>query len=204
MKIKQWVGWILTTVGLGLLIILKETTTTPQWIFISLAAGLGTGILYSAQSFAVQAAASNSDLPFAAAMYSFFRSLGQTFGVACGGAIFQNTFKRKLSLNSVLSVNSSQWARDASAIAQMVRSLPDSDIYKGVIVAAYVDSFRMIWIVMCALAAVALLLSLICVKDISLDRDLQTDQGFRYETKTPSRAGTQNSIITCPKQVYES
>jgi hypothetical protein len=105
---------------------------------------LGTGILYSAQSFAVQASASNSDLSFAAAMYSFFHSLGQTFCVTSGDAIFQNAFKHKLSLNPVLSVKSSQWARDASAIVQIVKSLPDSNKFKGEIVAAYVDSFRMI------------------------------------------------------------
>jgi hypothetical protein len=183
------VGWILTTVGLGLLIILKEDTTTPQWIFLSLAAGLGTGILYSAQSFAVQASASNMDLPYAAAMYSFFRSLGQTFGVACGGAIFQNAFKHKLSLNPILSPESTQWARDASAIVQIVKSLPDNNGIKGDIVAAYVDSFRVIWIVMCALASVAFLLSLIFVKDISLDRKLETEQGFRYEARASPPSG---------------
>ncbi len=147
---------------------------------------MGSGILSSAQSFAVQASASNSDLPFAAALYSFFRSLGQTFGVASGGAIFQNAFKHKLSLNPILSVKSSEWARDASAIVQIVKSLPDNNSIKGDIVAAYVDSLRMIWIVMCVLASVALLLSLIFVKEISLDREHETEQGFKYEVNTPS------------------
>ena len=180
-------GWVLTTVGLGLLIILKEDTTTPQWIFLSLTAGLGTGILYSAQSFAVQASASNSDLPYAAAMYSFFRSLGQTFGVACGGAIFQNAFRQKLSLNPTLSAESTQLAREASAIVQIVKSLPDSKL-KGEIVAAYVDSFRMIWIAMCVLASVALILSLVFVKEISLDRELETEQGFKYKARASPRS----------------
>ncbi|KFY26183.1 hypothetical protein V491_01412 [Pseudogymnoascus sp. VKM F-3775] len=154
-----WVGWILTAIGLGLLIILKEDTTTPQWIFLSLAAGLGTGILYSAQSFAVQASASNSDLPYAAAMYSFFRSLGQTFGVACGGAIFQNAFRQKLFLNPTLNAESTQLAREASAIVQIVKSLPDSKL-KGEVVAA----------------------------EISLDRELETEQGFRYEARASPRS----------------
>ncbi|KFY64367.1 hypothetical protein V496_03311 [Pseudogymnoascus sp. VKM F-4515 (FW-2607)] len=182
-----WVGWVLTTVGLGLLIILEEDTTTPQWIFLSLTAGLGTGILYSAQSFAVQASASNSDLPYAAAMYSFFRSLGQTFGVACGGTIFQNAFRQKLSLNPTLSAESTQLAREASAIVQIVKSLPDSKL-KAEIVAAYVDSFRMIWIAMCVLASVALILSLVFVKEISLDRELETEQGFKYEARASPRS----------------
>lgn len=54
-----------------------------------------------------------------------------------------------------------------------MKSLPDSNEIKGEIVAAYVDSFRVIWIVMCVLASVAFLLSLIFVKGISLDRELE-------------------------------
>jgi hypothetical protein len=53
---------------MGLLIYLKEETNTPSWIFLSLVAGTGCGILFSAQGFAAQASVSNADLPFAGAM----------------------------------------------------------------------------------------------------------------------------------------
>jgi hypothetical protein len=43
---------------------------------------------------------------------------------------------------------------------------------------------------MCVLTSAALLLSLIFVKDISLDRELETEQGFRYKARTPPRSGT--------------
>jgi hypothetical protein len=70
-----------------------------------------------------------------------------------------------------------------------VKSLLDSNEIKGEIVAAYVDSFRVIWIVICMLALVAFLLSLIFVKDISLDRELETKQGFRYKARASPRLG---------------
>lgn len=168
------------------MILLKENTTTPQWIFLNLVGGTGGGILYSAQSFAVQASASNADLPFAGAMYSFFRSFGQTFGVAIGGVIFQNRLKDTLlsSSNAMLVANADDWARDASALVEIIKALPD-DAIKQEIVIAYVDSLRVIWEVMCALSGVMFILSLVFTKDISLDRELETDQGWRHERKAP-------------------
>lgn len=172
------------TVGLGLLILLKETTTTPQWIFLTLVVGTGGGILYSAQSFAVQASASNADLPFAGAMYSFFRSFGQTFGVAIGGVIFQNRLTAILldSSNPVVVSNAVDWARDASALVEVIKALQDQAI-KQELVTAYVDSLRVIWEVICVFSAVMFLLSVAFTKDISLDRELETDQAFIHERK---------------------
>jgi len=63
-----WIGWLMTMVGMGLIIQLKQSTNTVSWIFLSLVPGCGMGILFSAQGFAAQASVSNSDLPFAGAM----------------------------------------------------------------------------------------------------------------------------------------
>ncbi|KAH8798357.1 major facilitator superfamily domain-containing protein [Xylogone sp. PMI_703] len=169
-----WIGWILTTSGLALLTLLHAGTTTLQWIFLSLPVGIGTGILYSAQSYAVQASASNEDLPFAAAMYSFFRFLGQTFGVAFGSTMFVNGIKGRLP---------GDWAKYASTVSSVIRYLPNNNI-KSDIVDAYVYSLRDIWIVLCALSSIALVLSLVFVRDIPLDRELETQQGFKYHAKT--------------------
>lgn len=64
-----WTGWLMTTIGMGLLILLKQSTVTSSWVFLSLVPGCGMGILFSAQGFAAQASVSNADLPFAGAMY---------------------------------------------------------------------------------------------------------------------------------------
>jgi hypothetical protein len=45
-------------------------------------------MLYNAQGFAAQASALAANLPFAGAIYSFFRALGQMLGVAIFRAIF--------------------------------------------------------------------------------------------------------------------
>jgi len=166
------------------MILIKESSTAPQWIFFSLVPGFGFGMLYTAQSFTVQASASNYDLPFAAAMYSFFRAFGQTFGVAIGGVIFQNRLKNALlsSTNAMLVTHAEDWAREASSFVQIAKALPDSPLKQELIV-AYVDSLRTIWIVMTVLACVSFLLSVVFIKEISLDRELETEQGFIHEMK---------------------
>lgn len=52
---------------------------------------------------------------------------------------------------------------------------------KSVVVQAYVDSLRAVWIVLTALAVVAFAASLTWTAEISLSRTLKTDQGFVHD-----------------------
>lgn len=51
-----WMGWGLTTLGAGLLYMLGTQTTMNQWIFLNIPFGIGTGMLFTAQLLAIQAA----------------------------------------------------------------------------------------------------------------------------------------------------
>lgn len=178
-----WIGWFLTALGMGLLIYLQKGTNMPSWIFMSLIPGLGLGMLFSAQGFAAQASVSNADLPFAGAMYSFFRAFGQTLGVAISGVIFQNIFKKKI-LATTYAANAEIWSRDASSFVQVVKALPNTGVegeLKAVVIEAYVESLRMVWIVMTVLAGAAFVASIVWTAEISLERELETEQGFRYD-----------------------
>lgn len=178
-----WIGWVLTAFGFGLLIYLKQSTSIPAWIFLCLISGIGTGMLFSAQGFAAQASTSNADLPFSGAMYSFFRAFGQTFGVALSGVIFQNTFKQKI-METQYSSFADEWSKDASGLVQVVKSwstIGEEGVRRHVVVEAYVESLRMVWIVMCAFGGAMMVASFIWTKEISLDRELETEQGFVFE-----------------------
>ncbi len=72
-----WAGWILTTLGCGLLYLLDVHTPTAAWISLNLVVDLGTGMLFPSMQFAIQASSSNADLAFAVSMFTFFRSFGQ-------------------------------------------------------------------------------------------------------------------------------
>ncbi|PQE32818.1 mfs multidrug transporter protein [Rutstroemia sp. NJR-2017a WRK4] len=197
-----WFGWALSTLGLGLLILLKESTSTVSWIFITLVPGIGFGCLFSAQGFAAQASASSEDLPFAGAMYSFFRAFGQTVGVAISGVIFQNTFKKKI-LNTAYAGHALEWSKDASAFVQIVKTWSNAGAegeMKVVVIRAYVESLRMVWIVMCAVVGLAFLMNLIFIKEIALSREIKSDQAFDHGyNKKPAQSGV--TLVSGPDEV---
>lgn len=145
-------------------------------------------MLFSAQGFAAQASACNADLPFAGAMYSFFRAFGQTLGVAVSGVIFQNTFKQKIEATAYAQ-HAVDWSREASSFVQVVKVWSregEQGVMREAVVNAYVESLRMIWVVICVLAGVAFVLSLVFIKEISLERELETEQGFIHDRKKPT------------------
>jgi hypothetical protein len=174
-----WVGWVFITLGFGLNMLLERDTPTWKWVIIYLVGGTGLGILYSAQAFATQASASNADLPFSASMYAFCRNLGQCIGVAVGGVTFQNAFRKEIEKSDKFAKYAEELASDAVALVEIVKTLGDTmKDMKDVIVVGYVDALRVVWMVMCILAAVGLALVLLGIKDKNLDRELETDQGL--------------------------
>jgi hypothetical protein len=54
-------------------------------------------------------------------------------------------------------------------------------VVKGVVIRAYVKSLHMVWCVMYVLARGASIASLVWTREISLERELETEQGFRYD-----------------------
>lgn len=71
-------GWLLTTIGMGLLCLLDVNTSTFCWVVLNLVGGFGMGLLFSAMAFAIQASAcaTGEDMGFAISMFTFFRALG--------------------------------------------------------------------------------------------------------------------------------
>ena len=175
-------GWVIATLGTGLIILLDVDTSVPAWIFITLVSGVGLGILFPSMQFALQAASTNKDLAFAVAMFSFFRAFGQAIGVAIGGVIFQNQMEKKLLAYPRFAAQASDLAKNAAALVQIIRETPAGQD-KHDLQLAYVQSLRTIMIVLCALSGVALVISFF-IKSYDLNRALETDQGFKEEKKS--------------------
>ena len=176
-----WAGWGFATVGLGLTILLDVDTTIVQFIFINLVPGIGLGILFPALQFQVQAATSNKDMAFAVGMFVFFRSFGQTIGVAIGGLIFQNEMVKNLRDYPYYTTRASELAKDAAALVQIIKHTPPGQ-NKLDIQQAYTDSIRTIYIVLTALAGVCLVLTW-WVKAYDMNVALETEQGLVEKKK---------------------
>lgn len=176
-----WAGWVLSTMGTGILYLMDVDTPVVSWIFLNLVVGIGMGLLFPAMAFAVQASTTNEDLAFAVAMFSFFRAFGQAVGVAVGGTVFQNQVKKKLLGYPLLASKAEEYSRDSSGLVQIIKQMPEG-LEKMQLRQSYADALKIVWVTMCALSAIALVLSL-WTKGYDLNRPLETEQGFREEKK---------------------
>jgi MFS family permease len=177
-----WAGWTLLTLGMGILTLLKSNSTVPQWIFLNLIGGLGAGFLFPALAITVQACSSNVDQAHATSMFSFVRALGQTFGVAISGVVFQNQMKKKLLTYPLLADNAAEYSKDAAGLVQIIKALPDGEM-KYQLRVSYTWALKYVWIVMTALSAVALVSSLF-ITGYPLDMALETEHGYKEKAKT--------------------
>ena len=177
-----WSGWVILTLGCGLLIFLHVDTTVAAWIFLNLPSGLGAGMLFPAMAMAVQAGALSRDSGYAATMFAFFRAFGQAVGVAVGGVIFQNQIQKRLLTYPLLAGNAHAYSQDASGLVQIIKALPDGSLEKAQLREAYTWALKYVWIVLCVLAGIALISSF-WIEALALDRALDTEQGFKDKTR---------------------
>jgi hypothetical protein len=174
-------GWIITTLGMGIVCLLDVQTSTLQWVFLTLCPGIGLGILYTSLVFVNQSAADDEGQSFAVSMFIFARLLGQCLGVALGGVIFQNQLSARLLAISELADKAYEYSSDASSLVLTIINMEDG-LEKRELVQAYADSLRIVWAVMCVLSGIALLGSF-WVRPVSLDRKLNTKQGLQQEER---------------------
>lgn len=172
-----WSGWSVTVLGLGLLYLLGPHTSIPAFIFLNLVPGSGMGLLFACMNLATQAAATEKNVGFAAAVYIFMRSLGQGIGIAVGGVVFQSRFAVELRKYPDLASNATALAQDASGLVQVIRAMPEGGAERVAIVNAYADALKVVWAVMAGFAFVALVLSF-GTKGLSLNAEMETEQAL--------------------------
>lgn len=175
-----WSGWLITTVGVGLMILLDVHTTTVQWVFINLINGIGLGLLFTGLAFAIQASSEQADIAFAVSLFSFFRTFGQAVGVAVGGVVFQNELRRSLLAYPLLAPKADEYSRSAATLVQIIKAMPDDLPQKAQLVQAYADGLKRVWATICAMSGIALITSLF-TQIYSLDVALETAQGLNVE-----------------------
>ncbi|KAF9337570.1 hypothetical protein BG006_003965 [Podila minutissima] len=89
-------GFSVLLVGSGLGILFVQDTKRVFTIFVLLICGLGMGFTMQASTLAVQVAVKPKYMATVTATVQFVRSLGQVFGIAIVGTIFNNKLAEKL------------------------------------------------------------------------------------------------------------
>jgi hypothetical protein len=171
-----WAGWIITTLGAGLLLLLTPDSTVVQWIFLNIPIGLGTGMLFPAMALSIQAATEPGLNAAAAAFFSFLRTFGQGVGVAIAGVIFQNAFRNKLLDLPAWAHAADEYSKDATVVVSVINAMPGSP-EKTELVWAYNDALRSIWYALVAFSAAGMVLSAF-IHGYSLNQEHITDQAL--------------------------
>ncbi|RXG43503.1 hypothetical protein VDGE_01083 [Verticillium dahliae] len=153
-----WTGWALTTLGAGLLYLLNPDTPVRHWIPLNLPIGVGTGMLFPAMALSIQAACAPHLNAQAAAFFAFLRTFGQSVGVAVAGVIFQNALADELAATTEFAAVADRYADEATIVIGIINGMaPGPD--RAVLVAAYADALKAIWLSLLAFAAFCLVLS---------------------------------------------
>ncbi|KAK8054465.1 major facilitator superfamily domain-containing protein [Apiospora phragmitis] len=195
-----WIGWAVSTLGLGLMILLDTGMSAPQWFFLTFVVGLGLGLLYTSLAIINQAAAASDELlSFAISMFIFARMLGQCLGVAICGVVFQNAMKSKLQKTTTLADKADEYSRDASGLVPLLEDM-QAGLEKTELVQAYADALKVVWMVMCVLSGVAMIGSFF-IKHISLDREHKTQHGIINVESSDSSQTTEKPPHTSTRAV---
>lgn len=172
-----WIGWLVTILGTGLLLLFGTHTSTATWVCIIFVVGFGHGFLLSALGVSVQAAANSGDVSYAVAMYAFMRTFGMVIGVAIGGSILQNRLPYYLEDAGISTESAVQIAKNADAFVTMLRQMPPSSSDRKTIVEAYAQALRVVWEVLTGISVLGGIASL-AIRHHTMDKELDSEHVF--------------------------
>lgn len=163
-----WLGWLISILSSGLLILFNSNTRVYAWVLILIVVGLGHGLILIALNICTQALADPADVGYAAAMYTFMRSIGMCIGVSVSGTILQNTLQTYMQDQNLD-------ASMAGAVIGIISQLQDLPItMRKPIAIAIGKSCDNVAEFLLGIATLALFVSLL-IKESSLNKEFKPD-----------------------------
>ncbi|KAH8824453.1 MFS multidrug transporter [Flagelloscypha sp. PMI_526] len=92
----NYVGWVMTIVGMGVLSLVDTTPTTAQWVGYQILPCAGIGILATSTVFPALAPLPIHSVAPALALVTFLRIFAQSWGITISTTIIQNSLRKKL------------------------------------------------------------------------------------------------------------
>jgi EmrB/QacA subfamily drug resistance transporter len=151
-------GSVVMTVGLGLLSLVTEATSSMVIALDMVVLGMGLGLVMQILVTAVQNAVDPSDIGAATAGANFFRSIGGCFGTAVFGALYANELPHQLASSlgvsglRILKVSPSSWT------PKILKQLPASELHA--VLHAIAASIQKVYLWAVPFGVIAILLSL--------------------------------------------
>jgi MFS family permease len=192
----RWVlvqGWVLMILAHGLLILLDVQISSSRWIPIFVLVGISYGPTMMSLIVCIQAAAPKDDVSYAASVYTFMRSLGQSVGVSIGATVFQNTMAHHLSsLSLPVAV-----AGSAEEFVAVLKRLPLDSPERHLYILAYSRSFRNLFEVLTGFAVLGMLVSLL-IKECSMNQRLESAHVLQNRPVNGGEVGLEQAMSKEP------
>lgn len=153
----MWFGWIVMTLGWGLMIMLDNTTTIVAQEVYPLIASLGIGCVFQTPLIAIQAAMPIKDMATSTGAFMFLRTLGSTVGMTIGETIISSVLHQKLQGIKGLTIDTSAAALNGSI--KQISSISNPTV-RNEVMHAYTQSISTIWLVSTPLSAFSFFLVL--------------------------------------------
>ena len=159
-----WVGVLVMTLGFGLFVDLKASTSLVAVIAIQVVTAVGSGFLLQPPLIAVQANVSQRETASATSTFSFIRNLSQAVSIVIGGVIFSNSMtaqqqgleEQGISANITHLFSGSEAAANVDKLALLA-----DPMQRHLIQNAYAWSLRNMWIFYACIAACSILAALL-------------------------------------------
>ncbi|KAF8937287.1 major facilitator superfamily domain-containing protein [Dissophora ornata] len=146
-------GTGITTVSIGLCLVLANTSSKVIQVIILFVCGCGIGQLFPCLIVAIQASVERKDLATVSTLNNFFRMTGSGFGVAINGALFQNHLNNALAESGV----PQEWSDLAKSSAQKIVDIPAE--YRGTVEDIYLESMRTVFKALIPMSAMMFVLT---------------------------------------------
>lgn len=154
-----WVGYGICALAFGLLYhYFVSTIPLSLQIGLLILAGFGVGLSLATPLLILQAAMPLKEMAAVTAAWTLTRSLGGSVGVAVFTAILNTNLRNKFAKVDA-AYGGNVGVPTSLGGYQAIHSMPDSPLKRAVL-AAFADSFKLVWLVMMILFAVCLIVTL--------------------------------------------
>ncbi|GAA5917745.1 hypothetical protein JCM6882_001311 [Rhodosporidiobolus microsporus] len=155
-KAQNIAGWILLTIGVGLLSLTTATTSKAGWVLLPMVSALGIGINYAAPVFAVLAPLAPALAGQGLAFQMLIRTFGNVLGIAIGSTVLSNVLGKELPQAFLDSIpRGAAGAYDAIPEIRHLEEPLKMQVQEG-----FASALRVVWLVMIPFAGIGFVISL--------------------------------------------
>ncbi|KAI0385510.1 major facilitator superfamily domain-containing protein [Hypomontagnella monticulosa] len=180
----HWFGFAMSAIGLGLFSILREDSSTGEWIGFQIIASGGTGLIFTATLPSTLAALPESDVAVATGTYSFVRSFGFVWGATMAAIAFNGQVDAHLNIVADPEVRSSLADGGAYANAGSLTRLPEPS--RSQVIEVYELALRATWLVFVGIACLGFLVTF-AEKHVELRKDHSTEFGLTKKSTVENK-----------------